>query len=142
MLEQERRKQLHIILHCIADSIRTWRPSSSHGRFCRRMQMLLELFLSAVSYLHQKLLPILVEVDKCYNRKGENDSAFYRTVQLTAYLLGGLLVHTVVFAIGCRCSWDQLSLLYELFNRSCCPFQQRQINVDFFSRLRALSSVS
>ena len=132
MLEQERRKRLHILSHCIAARVLIWRHFSAQDCLSHRMQMLLESILDALLALQQKLLPILGEVDKCQNRKGENDCTLYRTVYPPVYLLAGLLVHTTVFAVGCRCSWNQLSLLYEFYGRSCCLLYEKQINVDLF----------
>ena len=129
MREQERREILHIISHCIADQVLTWRSSSAHNCICRRMKMIFEPIIAALSSLQQKLQPILGEVDKYQNRKGENNCTLYLTVQLLAYLLGGLIVHMIVFAFIRRCSWNKLSLLYELCSRIFSLLQERQINV-------------
>ena len=129
MLEQKRRKRLRIISHYIDACVLTCQTSSAHDCLRRRMQMLLGSIIAVKSALKKELLPIAGEVDKCQNRKGENDCALYHTVQLPAYLLDGLLVHTIVFAVRCRCSWNQLLLLHELCSRSCCLLQEMQINV-------------
>ena len=65
MLEYERRKQLQILLHCIAARALTCRNSSAPDRLRRRMQMLLESIFDDLSALQHNLLPIVGEVDKC-----------------------------------------------------------------------------
>ena len=65
MLEKERRKRLRILSHCIAASVLIWEPSSAHNHLRRWIHMLLESILDALRDLHQKLLPIVGEVDTC-----------------------------------------------------------------------------
>ena len=129
MLEQESRKRLRILSHCIAARVLIWEPSSSHDHLRRWIHMILESILYALSDPQQKLLPIVGEVDKLQNRKGENNHTLYRTVQPLAYLLGSLLVHKIVFAVRCICSWNKLLMLYEICIRNFCLLQERQTNV-------------